>query len=188
VAVFRRNRAPRSPGDEAARPGPSLRARALRLLAMREHSRAELGRKLAAHAESDDALNRVLDHLQQAGHLSDERFVESLVQRRSSRYGRLRIGQELAGHGLDESKLSGVLSELAAGDRDRALAVWRKRYGSPPADLAEKSRQHRFLAQRGFEGETIAWVFRTVKGEQKEGGREKGEGGQAGAAVQRSDE
>ncbi len=131
---------------------------------MREHSRAELGRKLAAHAESDDALNRVLDELQQAGHLSDERFVESLVRRRASRYGRLRIGQELAGHGLDDSTLSGALAELAAGDRDRALAVWRKRFGAPPADLAEKARQHRFLAQRGFDGETIAWVFKEVKG------------------------
>jgi regulatory protein len=169
--VFGRSRAPRPTGDEAARPGPSLRARALRLLAMREHSRTELARKLATHAESEEALNRVLDELQRAGHLSDERFVESLVQRRASRYGRLRIGQELAGHGLDDAKLSGVLAELAAGDRDRALAVWRKRFGSPPVDLAEKARQHRFLAQRGFDGETIAWVLKEAARGQEEEGR-----------------
>ena len=144
----------------AARPQLSLRGRALRLLSMREHSRAELTRKLAPHAESEDQLRAVLDELQRAGHLSDARFVESLLQRRAPRFGRLRIERELAEHHIDETHQRGLLSELASGERERALEVWRKRFGRPPQDLAERGRQYRFLAQRGFDGETVAWVLR----------------------------
>ena len=39
----------------------TLRERALRLLARREHARAELARKLAPHAESGEALAALPD-------------------------------------------------------------------------------------------------------------------------------
>ena len=46
------------------RPTLSLKGRALRLLSGREHSRAELERKLAAHEQEPGQLKRVLDELQ----------------------------------------------------------------------------------------------------------------------------
>ena len=43
---------------------------------------------------------------------------------------------------------------LASGsDGARAREVWRKKFGQPPADAAERARQLRFLAARGFSGE-----------------------------------
>ena len=120
----------------------------------------ELARKLAAHSESEDQLNALLDELERAGHLSNARFAESLVQRRAPRFGLRRIEQEIAGHQVGEEVAAAALWELRGGERERALAVWTKRFGTPPADFAARGRQHRFLAQRGFDGETIAWVIR----------------------------
>ncbi len=138
----------------------SLRARALKWLSMREHSRAELSRKLAAHTEDRAEIESLLDQLQQAGHLSDDRFVQSLVRRRSERFGRLRIALELRGHDLDPPLLREAADGLRESERQRALQVWIRRFGQRAADLSELGRQRRFLAQRGFDADAIAWVLR----------------------------
>ena len=139
---------------------PSLRGRALRLLSQRDHSRVELHRKLAPHAESAEALDGVLDALQQAGLLSEARFAESLAHRRAERYGLRRIEQELGAHRLDASITAPVLARLREGERARALQAWRKRFGEVASDPAARARQQRFLAQRGFGADTIGWVLR----------------------------
>lgn len=138
----------------------SLKARALQLLARREHSRLELQRKLAPHAESPDELERVLNELEQDGLASPQRFAESLVRRRVGRFGLRRIEQELGTHRLDPEVADPVLDRLRGTERERALDAWRRRFGVPAGDAAERARQHRFLAQRGFTGEAIAWVLK----------------------------
>jgi regulatory protein len=138
----------------------SLNGRALRLLAQREHSPVELRRKLAPHAESDEQLDAVLRALEAEGFLSPQRFAESLAHRRAQRFGLRRIEQELGTHRLDTGATASVLERLRSTERERALAAWRKRFGTIPVDSAERARQHRFLAQRGFTGDAIAWVLR----------------------------
>jgi regulatory protein len=154
-------------GTGAAEPrkGLSLRARALNLLAMREHSRVEMMRKLAPHAESDEQVGAVLDELERAGHLSERRFVESLIRRRSERYGARMIEHELEGHRVADEVSAPLLSELAADEQQRALAVWRKRFGRAPENLAERAKQHRFLVRRGFDAQAISAVFRAIREE-----------------------
>ena len=78
----------------------SLKGRALRLLAGREHSRAELLRKLAPHAEEGDDLHALLDDLQAREFISEARVVESVLNRRAGRLGATRIRQELQSKGL----------------------------------------------------------------------------------------
>jgi len=141
-------------------PPLSLKGRALRLLSQREHSRSELERKLARHAETESALERVLTELEDAGLLSQERFAQSLAYRRAPRFGLRRIQQELATHRVDATIAASVLASVRDGERDRALQVWQKRFGVAPIDAHERARQHRFLMQRGFTGEAIASVFR----------------------------
>jgi regulatory protein len=140
--------------------GLSLKGRALRLLSQREHSRNELIRKLAPHAESPEQLDAVLVQLEQGGFLSQRRFAESLAHRRGERFGVRRIEQELEQHRIDAVTAQAVLAPLRATERERALEAWRKRFGTLPGDMAERARQHRFLAQRGFSGEAIGWVLR----------------------------
>lgn len=139
---------------------PSLKARALRLLSQREHSRVELLRKLAPHADSAQSVDALLDELGRAGLLSEQRFAESLVRRRAARYGIRRIEQELGTHRLQAAVTGPVLTQLRDGERERALHAWRKRFGAAALDASERARQQRFLAQRGFDADTIAWVIR----------------------------
>jgi regulatory protein len=89
----------------------SLRARALRFLALREHSRLELSRKLSryvgkteAEAETPGALDLLLDDLERDGWLSDQRFAEQWVAKRSNRFGDARIRQELRARGIEADK------------------------------------------------------------------------------------
>lgn len=142
------------------RPVLSLKGRALKLLSQREHSRLELSRKLAPHAESPEQLESLLDELERGRFLSSQRFAESLAHRRAPRFGVRRIAQELGAHRLDESVSEPVLASLRASERERALDAWRRRFGEPAADAAERAKQHRFLAQRGFTGDAIRWVLR----------------------------
>ncbi|HEY4998170.1 MAG TPA: regulatory protein RecX, partial [Usitatibacter sp.] len=70
-----------------AKTEPSLRARAMRFLARREHSRAELQRKLAAIAAQGDDVEAVLDELARKGWLSDARYAELAVRSKARRFG-----------------------------------------------------------------------------------------------------
>lgn len=150
--------------------GLSLKARALRYLAAREHSRLELARKLARGAgleggDEDGAaraqeIERVLDELTAKGYLSAERFVESLVHRKAARFGQARLAQELRQHGVDETLTRRTLGDLSGSELERALAVWRQRFDASPVDARERARQMRFLQGRGFSAEVIRQVMR----------------------------
>jgi regulatory protein len=132
-------------------------------LARREHSRSELARKLAPHAESEEALGALLDALEAAGHLSTARFVESLVRRRSARYGTRRLEQEFAEHRIPAELATPALRELRQSEGERAWAAWERRFGVAPADLSERARQQRFLIARGFGAEAVSAVFRRLR-------------------------
>ena len=141
-------------------PKISLKARALRYLAAREHSRMELARKLARYAEEHDDIDALLDKLEAAKLLSEERFSESLVNRRAARFGNQRILAELQSHQLDDAILSEVKAGLEQDEAARAKEVWRKRFGRAPVDAAERAKQMRFLQQRGFSHRAIQAALR----------------------------
>jgi regulatory protein len=135
-------------------PPLSLKARALRLLSTREHSRMELARKLARHA--------LLDFLEKNNWLSEERFSESLIHRRSARYGNARIVAELQQHGIKGEALSELKAGLAEDETARCCEVWRRKFGALPQDAQERSKQMRFLLQRGFSQRAIQAAMKGV--------------------------
>lgn len=141
----------------------SLKGRALRLLAGREHSRTELERKLKAHETEPGELSRVLDELHAKGFINEQRVLESVVHRRAARLGAARVRQELQAKGLDPAAVAEAVAQLQGSEVERAREVWRKKFGTPPADAAERGRQMRFLASRGFGGEAIR---RALNGEE----------------------
>lgn len=140
---------------------PSLKGRALRLLSGREYSRAELERKLQRFEEEPGSLALALDDLQAKGFISEQRVVESVVNRRSAKLGAQRIRQELQAKGLDPQIVSDAVVALRGTELARAQVVWLKKFGAPPEDAAATARQMRFLAARGFSGDAIR---RVVKG------------------------
>ena len=140
----------------------SLKGRALKYLANREHSRVELLRKLAPHAESQEEIEAALDDLEARGLLSAERFAESMLHRKASRFGAARIQAELAQHRLPADIAQAALRSLKDSELARAHAVWVRRYGEVASDAQEKARQMRFLTARGFAADVVR---RVVKGE-----------------------
>lgn len=143
----------------------SLKGRALRYLSAREHSRLELRRKLLRYAEEGDDVDAVLDMLESAKLLSQERFTESLVHRRMARFGNNRILSELQQHGLQDDLIAQARQDLTQDEDARAIAVWRRKFVAAPSSSEERARQMRFLAQRGFSGSAIRAVFRWVRDE-----------------------
>lgn len=161
------------------RGGLPLKARALQLLAQREHSVLELRRKLLDHAlksageaqdeapsrrlrspgpETQAEVDALLTWLQQGGHLSDARFAESRLRARAQRYGNLRLRDELSRHGLEPSPEEAAA--LAASEFERARAVWARKFDRLPADAADRARQTRFLAGRGFSADVVRRLLR----------------------------
>ena len=134
---------------------PSLKGRALRLLSGREHSRAELERKLQRFEEEPGSLALAHDELQAKGFISEQRVVESVVNRRAAKLGASRIKQELQAKGLDPQAVSDAVADLRSTELARARLVWQKKFDHPPQDAGERAKQMRFLASRGFGGDTI---------------------------------
>lgn len=145
-----------APGRERA--PPSLKARALRLLAQREHSRLELERKLQAHEATPGSLADALDALAAKGFISDERVADSVVHRRASKLGAARVRTELKAKGLDDEVVRQATDALRATELTRAQEVWRKKFGHPPTDATERAKQMRFLASRGFDADVVRRV------------------------------
>ena len=142
--------------------GPSLAARALRLLARREHTRLELERKLAPHVPDSAELARLLDDLAARGWLSEARFVEQLVHAKRSRYGGARIRQTLMQRGVSEELIAPALAALKGTEVERARSVWSRKFRAPPSSTLERARQIRFLQSRGFSVEVAMRVVRGV--------------------------
>lgn len=141
----------------------SLKARALKYLSMREHSRMELGRKLARYAQEDDDVEALLDWLEASKFLSASRFSESLVHRRAARFGNSRILSELGSHGISADVVQEVKEELVKDEAARAFEVWQRKFGKAAEDASQHAKQMRFLLQRGFSQSSIQKVFRAVK-------------------------
>jgi regulatory protein len=138
--------------------GLSLKGRALRYLAAREHSRAELERKLAPHEETPGQLAQVLDDLQAKDFISEARVVESVINRRAARFGAARIKHELLTKGLSADLVAGAMNSLKGSELERARDIWSKKFEGPASDAASRAKQMRFLAARGFGGDVIRRV------------------------------
>ena len=129
-----------------------LRARALRLLARREHSRAELARKLARHAESAAEIEVLLLDLENRKQLSDERFASERAHWLARKYGAAKIRQDLKAKGVSAEIVDRISS---AGEIERARAVLQRKYREPATTREERARRWRFLQSRGFSSDVI---------------------------------
>jgi regulatory protein len=154
-----------------SRPPKTLKARAIALLARREYSRAELRDKLAAGSDHDrgadgaDAVEAILDELAALGFLSETRFAQSVVRQKSGGYSKRAIGATLKARGVGGDAATDALAGVDIDDLDAMVALWRRRFGAPPANDKEKARQVRFLQSRGFSLSAIFKLLRNPPGE-----------------------
>ncbi len=149
--------------EPGAEPSASdLRARALALLARREHSRAELTRKLERAGFVPEDIAALLDEFETKNWLSDRRFAESWVADHRARAGSIKLAYDLRQRGVGDDVIEAVLGEHRDSELERAREVWKKKFGTPPVDAAAKAKQIRFLLSRGFSQEIIQKTLRAM--------------------------
>ena len=109
-------------------------------------------------AAATEHMQVLLDWLEAHRYLSNERFVESRVHARASRFGNLRIRNELKQHAV--TLPADAAEALKSSELARALSVCERRFAGVAPTPAARARQARFLAGRGFSPETIHRVLR----------------------------
>jgi regulatory protein len=140
-----------------------VKAAAVRLLARREYSRAELTLRLDRRGIPRELIDRALDELAAAGYVSDQRVAHATVAQKSGRYGKRAIVHALQERGIGPAEREAALAPLADGDEFAdAQALWRQRFGVPPGTERDKARQVRFLQARGFSLSVVLRVLRTA--------------------------
>ena len=131
------------------------------MLARREHTRAELVRKLGPHAESAEEIEALLDQLTARGWLSEKRFAESRANALSRKFGSRKIEYDLKSRGVAAEVVNCAVEQALARELENCRAAWQRKFGALPRDAAERGRQMRFLAGRGFSAEAVRQVLKT---------------------------
>ncbi len=146
--------------------------RAIRILAMRDHSEQELRRKLVAPVMSKngpEALDVTPDELEQVvawcienRYLDDNRFVGQFIASRSRKgYGPARIRQELSQKGIARQVVDQAMRECDIDWVSLAREQAQRKYGEPlPSAFTEKVKVQRFLLHRGYLMEDIQEIWR----------------------------
>jgi regulatory protein len=147
-------------GNLSAQSEISLRVRAMKFLARREHSRAELRAKLLPYVQQGDDIEALLDTLEKRNWLSDERAAAQIVHAKRGRFGAQRITHELRQKGIADDLINAALPALKDTELAAAREVWQKKFGMLPQDQKEKAKQVRFLQSRGFAMDVIFRVLR----------------------------
>ncbi len=167
-----------------ASPSPrTLKTRAVYYLSKREHSRAELAKKLSQPTyksrqkafvhktelpdpPSVEMVEAVLDDLQRQGFLNDERFAQGLARKNASKHGAARVMTSLGQHKLAADTTQQLTQQLKDSELPRCYAVWSKRFSHidrGAMDYIESQaalgKQGRFLMQRGFGGDAVKKVL-----------------------------
>ncbi|MBK8121393.1 MAG: regulatory protein RecX [Sulfuritalea sp.] len=141
-----------------------LRQKAIKLLARREHTGAELAHKLAGHGTPEE-IAAVVVELQTSHLQSDSRVAESYVRSHAARLGASRLRQNLKTRGVSGELIEAQLAPDALPDElERARAVWARKFSAAPADPREWARQARFLQGRGFAADIIRRLLKEPAG------------------------
>jgi regulatory protein len=137
-----------------------LRDRALAMLARREHTRAEMTRKLSPHAESPEQIEQLLAALAARGWLSETRFAESRANALARKFGSRMIEYDLRSRGVSAEVVEQAVERALSQELENCRLAWQRKFGVLPQNAAERGRQMRFLAGRGFSADSVRQVLK----------------------------
>jgi regulatory protein len=152
----------------AARPRSAYNA-ALNLLAMRDHSRAELAERLARREFTPEAIEAALVRLEQAHLIDDAAYAAAFAASRAARgVAATVIRRDLAAKGIDGALAARAAAQASPADteaeRCRELAAaWLSRRTGLPAQVAAR-RLGGYLARRGYPPGMITAVVLSLTG------------------------
>jgi regulatory protein len=142
---------------------------ALRNLSMSARSRSELESALARRRVPVDAASRVLDRLQQAGLIDDQRFARDWVESRQARrqLSRSALQHELQAKGVAREFIDLALEGVGREDELRAARCFADKKLRSLADLPREVQRRRVaaaLARRGFSSDIVSRVLADLIG------------------------
>ncbi|MCU5773042.1 recombination regulator RecX [Erwiniaceae bacterium BAC15a-03b] len=149
--------------------------RAMRILAMRDHSEAEFRQKLTFSMQrsarfrqeeapeiAEEDIEKVVAWCYEHSWLDDTRFAERFVASRSRKgYGPQRIRMELGQKGIGRELTAATLEGAEIDWSAQAFDVAERKFGLPlPTEWKEKAKVQRYLLSKGFFMEDIQAIFR----------------------------
>jgi len=148
----RRSRASKSSASEPpADAETAVWQRALRLLAARERSAAEVAVRLRAAGGTDAAVDAVLERLRARGYVDDGRVAQHAAAAAARRgRGSIYARTKLAARGVPPVLIDAAIHDHFTDEAGLAGSVLARRYANPPLSPADRARAGRFLLQRGF--------------------------------------
>lgn len=159
----------------------ALISRAMRLLSQRDHSDAEMRRKLAAHSfvalvqfetieqsgaaaviSSPLVIEHVIAYCYQNNWLDDGRFSTHFIASRVRKgYGSQRIRMELMQRGVEKQVIQAALVACEIDWCEHARQIAQRKFGDPlPLEWTDKVKVQRYLLSRGFGMEEIQAIYR----------------------------
>jgi regulatory protein len=141
---------------------------ALKLLARRELSVAQLRARLAEREYPADEISAAIDHLLETGALDDTRVARAYARTAAKvkGRGRLRVLRELHAMGIDRQIAAEAVGEVFGDLDERSLvakAIQKKLRGRTKVnDTSERARLYQYLVRQGFSPALIADALRKV--------------------------
>jgi regulatory protein len=145
---------------------------ALKMLARRELSEAQLRQRLLRRQHDPDAIEAALTRLKSERNLDDERVAGAIARSETNlkKRGRFRVTRQIEAAGIASSIAKRVVDEtFAAIDGDALLtqALARRLRGRTRIeDDREFQRLYRYLVAQGFEPDRVMALLRTYNREQ----------------------
>ncbi len=144
------------PKADAGDPLDYALALAFRQLSRRDCTIGEIGRRLASHDVDSSIAGQAIGQLCEQGYLDDLRYARLFTadKRELEHWGNERIRRTLRDRGIDPELIERTLAEGAGeSELERALAVLRRRFPSPPRDRRERDRALGMMIRKGYDSE-----------------------------------
>lgn len=139
----------------------SLKNKALDFLSRRDYGYHELYVKLQKYSENLDEIKQVLDDLKCKNFLSEERYINSYLRSKQTKYGIRKIRYDLLQKNVDTDVLEDVLANNNQTDEyETAYTLWQRKFGIIATETKERLKQMRFLQSRGFSSDVITKIIK----------------------------
>jgi len=140
---------------------------ALKLLARRELSAAEVRTRLLHRDHSPEEADAAIARLQVSRALDDRRVARAYARTALSvkGRGRLRVTRELQAMGIARDVIAEAVAEVFGDLDERTLidkAIQKKRRGKPVKTTQERARLYQFLMRQGFTPAAVSAAVRRL--------------------------
>ena len=140
----------------------NLKSKALYFLARREYAYQELFTKLKKYSDDDEAITSALNEMIKLGYLCEQRYIETYLSSKSTKYGLLNIKHNLNQKTANPQLVAEIINAAAIDEYNTARELWRKKFGTPATDKTQLAKQIRFLLSRGFSYSLIKKVINSA--------------------------